>query len=80
LLLGLGGPVVLILLALSMLALSVIFYKIWDLRTAGVGRHQAITQAIAAFDGARAQARERCLVEQEPPRRGPRDRDRCRTR
>jgi biopolymer transport protein ExbB len=54
-LLGLGGPVVLILLALSMLALSIIFYKVWDLRTAGVGRHQAITQAIAAFDGARAQ-------------------------
>jgi biopolymer transport protein ExbB len=58
-LLGLGGPVVLILLALSVLALSVIFYKIWDLHNAGVGRHRAIDRAISAFDDGRtSEARE----------------------
>jgi len=58
-LLGLGGPVVLILLALSVLALSVIIYKIWDLHNAGVGRHRAIDRAISAFDGGRtSEARE----------------------
>jgi hypothetical protein len=47
-LLGLGGPVVVILLALSILALSVIIYKIWDLQRSGVGRHGEIRRAIAA--------------------------------
>jgi biopolymer transport protein ExbB len=49
-LLDLGGPVVIILLALSILALSAILYKIWDLRSAGVGRHDTIRRAIAARD------------------------------
>ena len=52
-LLGLGGPVVLILLALSVLALSIILYKIWDLYAKGIGRHRAINRAIAAFDEGR---------------------------
>jgi biopolymer transport protein ExbB len=52
-LLGLGGPVVVILLALSILALSVIIYKIWDLQRSGVGRHGEIRNAIAAIDDGR---------------------------
>jgi biopolymer transport protein ExbB len=52
-LLDLGGPVVLILLALSVLSLGIILYKIWDLQHAGVGRHDAIRRAIAARDDGR---------------------------
>ncbi len=48
--LGLGGPVVLILLGLSVLALSVILYKIWHLQSLGVGQHSGINRAIAAID------------------------------
>lgn len=51
--LGLGGPVVVILLALSVLALSIIIYKVWDLQSSGVGRHDAIKQAISAADDGR---------------------------
>lgn len=60
-LLGLGGPVILVLLSLSILALSLIIYKIWDLRSAGVGSHGAIRDAIAACDGGRPAEAKRCL-------------------
>ncbi|MBO6603090.1 MAG: MotA/TolQ/ExbB proton channel family protein [Roseicyclus sp.] len=56
-LLDLGGPVIALLLALSVLVLAVIFYKLWQFMTLGVGRHRAIDGAMAAWDaGQRGQA------------------------
>ncbi len=54
-----GGPVVMILMAVSVLTLAVILYKIWQFASAGVGRHKALSQAVDAWDagnrdGARA--------------------------
>lgn len=46
----LGGPVVLLLGALSVLVLAVILYKLWQFTVAGVGRHKALRQAIHAWD------------------------------
>lgn len=55
----LGGPVVLLLAALSILVLAVVLYKLWQFTTAGVGRHKALQDAIAAWDaGERVAARE----------------------
>jgi len=54
----LGGPVVLILGALSVLVLTVVLFKLWQFAQAGVGRHRALREAIAAWDaGDRAAAR-----------------------
>lgn len=47
---ALGGPVVMILLAMSLLAVSVVIYKLWQFRAAGVGRHAALRTAMAAAD------------------------------
>lgn len=54
-----GGPVVMILMAVSVLTLAVILFKIWQFASAGVGRHKALSQAVDAWDagnrdGARA--------------------------
>ncbi|MFW2544830.1 MotA/TolQ/ExbB proton channel family protein [Primorskyibacter sp. 2E107] len=55
----LGGPVVLLLCALSVLVLAVVFYKVWQFAVAGVGRHTALRDAIAAWDaGDRSAARD----------------------
>ncbi len=57
--LDLGGPVVLLLCALSVLVLAVILYKLWQFVQAGVGRHRALQDAIAAWDaGDPARARQ----------------------
>lgn len=45
-----GGPVVMVLIAVSVLTLAVILYKVWQFSVAGVGRHRALTQAITAWD------------------------------
>lgn len=54
-----GGPVVVLLMAVAVLALAVALYKIWQFRAAAVGRHHALSQAVAAWEagdptGARA--------------------------
>ncbi|WP_417721888.1 MotA/TolQ/ExbB proton channel family protein [Salipiger sp.] len=55
---ALGGPVVMILVALSVLVLTVVLYKLWQFTAAGVGRHAALRDAVAAWDaGDRAGAR-----------------------
>lgn len=55
----LGGPVVLLLCALSVLVLAVVLYKLWQFAVAGVGRHKALADAIAAWDaGDRTAARD----------------------
>ncbi|MGR3376851.1 MotA/TolQ/ExbB proton channel family protein [Salipiger abyssi] len=46
----LGGPVVLLLIVLSVLTLTVILYKLWQFRAAGVGRHKALRLAVSAWD------------------------------
>ncbi|GGG62369.1 biopolymer transporter ExbB [Salipiger pallidus] len=46
----LGGPVVLFLGAVSIATLSVVLYKLWQFRAAGVGRHKALREAVEAWD------------------------------
>jgi biopolymer transport protein ExbB len=46
----LGGPVVLILLLVSVVTLATILYKLWQFSAAGVGRHRALRDAVAAWD------------------------------
>ncbi|MFD1159471.1 MotA/TolQ/ExbB proton channel family protein [Roseovarius aestuarii] len=46
----LGGPVVVILLAISVVTLATILYKLWQFSATGVGRHRALKEAVAAWD------------------------------
>lgn len=57
-LLDLGGPVVLILLVLSVVALAVTFYKLWQFSAARVGARRQLRDALDAWDkGDAARAR-----------------------
>ena len=47
---SLGGPVVVVLFAMSVLMLAVTFYKIWQFSASGVGRHKVLSDALAAWD------------------------------
>lgn len=58
---ALGGPVVVILLAMSVVALALVLAKLWQFHRLGVGRHGAMIAALLAWDradrsGARRQA------------------------
>ena len=54
----LGGPVVLLLVGLSVVVSTVAVYKLWQFAAAGVGRHRALSRAIVAWDaGDRTEAR-----------------------
>ncbi|MBV0912470.1 MotA/TolQ/ExbB proton channel family protein [Anianabacter salinae] len=56
---NLGGPVVLLLIAISVVTLALILYKLWQFRAAGVGRHMELAKAVTAWDaGDRAGARD----------------------
>ncbi len=58
--LALGGPVVAILIVMSVLTLAVTIYKIWQYAACGVGRHWVLSEALAAWDkGDRQMARAR---------------------
>ncbi|MBV6638229.1 MAG: MotA/TolQ/ExbB proton channel family protein [Mameliella sp.] len=46
----LGGPVVILLGALSIVVSAVVLYKFWQFTAAGVGRHRALREAIEAWD------------------------------
>jgi len=46
----LGGPVVMVLLVVSILTLAVVLYKLWQFRAAGVGRHVHVKAAVEAWD------------------------------
>ncbi len=46
----LGGPVVVLLLVISVITLAAVLYKIWQFSTAGVGRHRALKESVAAWD------------------------------
>ncbi|WP_339759730.1 MotA/TolQ/ExbB proton channel family protein [uncultured Sulfitobacter sp.] len=53
-----GGPVVVVLMAVAVLTLAVSIYKVWQFWRSAVGRHTALSQAVAAWDqGDRAAAR-----------------------
>lgn len=45
-----GGPVVAILLLMSVLAVAVVLFKLWQFRAAGVGRHRALKVGLLAWD------------------------------
>ena len=47
---ALGGPVVAILIGMSVLTLAVTLYKLWQFADSGVGRHRVLSQALAAWD------------------------------
>ena len=47
---NLGGPIVALLMAISVIALSVILYKSWQFAVADVGRHRSIHRALKAID------------------------------
>ncbi|MEM9498760.1 MAG: MotA/TolQ/ExbB proton channel family protein [Pseudomonadota bacterium] len=58
--LGLGGPVVAVLLVMSVLTLAVTIYKLWQFAASGVGRHRVLSEALKAWDaGDRGSARTR---------------------
>ncbi len=60
--LELGGPVVAILLVISVLTLGVTLYKVWQFSASGVGRHRVLSEALQAWDsGDRHGARKRIL-------------------
>ena len=46
----LGGPVVMILMGVSVLTLALVLYKLWQFRASSVGKHSALRRAIAAWD------------------------------
>lgn len=48
--LDLGGPVIAVLFLMSVLALGLTIYKIWQFRASGVGHHKVLSEAIAAWD------------------------------
>ncbi|QBF30454.1 MotA/TolQ/ExbB proton channel family protein [Thalassococcus sp. S3] len=48
--LDLGGPVVAVLLMVSVVTLAVFLYKLWQFRAAGVGRHKALSDAVTRWD------------------------------
>ena len=54
--LDLGGPVVAILIAMSVITLAVTLYKLWQFAASGVGRHRVLSQALAAWDSGDKQA------------------------
>ncbi|MFA5539964.1 MAG: MotA/TolQ/ExbB proton channel family protein [Gemmobacter sp.] len=52
-----GGPVIVLLLIMSLVAVAVVLAKIWHFLRAGVGRHAGLESALAHWDsGARAAA------------------------
>lgn len=54
----LGGPVVLLLVAMSIVTMAVVVYKLWQFAASGVGRHRHLRAAVDDWDrGARDAAR-----------------------
>jgi len=52
----LGGPVVAMLLIMSVLTFAVTLYKIWQFSASGVGRHRVLSEALTLWDEGRRQA------------------------
>ncbi len=47
---ALGGPLVAILLTMSVLTFAVTVYKLWQFAVSGVGRHRVLSEALTAWD------------------------------
>lgn len=47
---ALGGPVIAVLLVMSVLTLSVTLYKLWQFSVSGVGRHRVLSDALHLWD------------------------------
>lgn len=60
-LIDLGGPVIALLLALSVAVLALILFKLWQFRALGVGRHAAIDRALTEWDAGRADRADEAL-------------------
>ena len=54
--LDLGGPVVLLLLVVSVLTTALVLYKVWQYQAARVGKHKQLSQAVVAWDRGDGQA------------------------
>ncbi|WP_120499744.1 MotA/TolQ/ExbB proton channel family protein [Roseovarius sp. EL26] len=53
-----GGPVVMILMGVSVITLATVLFKLWQFAVAGVARHKALSDAVTAWDlGDRSGAR-----------------------
>lgn len=61
--LALGGPVVAILIVMSVLTLAVTLYKLWQFAASGVGRHRVLTEALEAWDAGDRQTAEQRLAQ-----------------
>ena len=59
----LGGSVVLVLGAMSLAVVAVVLYKLWQFRAAGLGRHRALSEAVAAWDAGNAEAARTALAQ-----------------
>ena len=57
---NLGGPVVALLLAVSVLSLTVVLFKLWQFGLSGVGRHRSINRALQHIDAGRLIAAPDC--------------------
>ena len=57
----LGGPVVAVLISVSVVTFAVVLYKVWQFRRARVGQHIAIREALAKWDRDECNAAERTL-------------------
>lgn len=62
-LIDLGGPVIAILLALSVLVLAAFLWKLWQFRALGVGRYAQIDRARAAIDAGDGPGAARALAD-----------------
>jgi len=60
---ALGGPVVAILLVMSVLTVAVTIYKLWQFAASGVGRHKVLSDALAAWDAGDPQAAQTRLAQ-----------------
>lgn len=58
----LGGPVVILMLALSVLSLGVILWKVWQFYQLGVGRNSQISTAITEWDAGNVEVAESVLA------------------
>ena len=69
-LVDLGGWVVALIMALSVLSGAVVLWKLWQFYSAGVGRHAPLLAALAASDAGQS-ARALALAEAAPSHLGP---------
>ncbi|MEI4232422.1 MotA/TolQ/ExbB proton channel family protein [Roseovarius sp. D22-M7] len=57
-----GGPVIAIIAVISVATLAVVFYKLWQFRASGVGRHYALRAAVTEWDRGDGDAARRTLT------------------